>query len=143
MLPIIDLTSPAAPREIDAACREFGFFAIANHGAGEELRRDVIAAAVDFFGRDAAEKQEVALEHGGAAWRGWFPLGGELTSGVPDLKEGYYFGRELPTDARPMHGPNIWPVKPASLRPLVTDWMPMMEPLAQRVLSLMAQGLGV
>jgi hypothetical protein len=29
---------------------------------------------------------------GGAAWRGWFPLGGELTSGKPDQKEGYYFG---------------------------------------------------
>ena len=89
------------------------------------------------------EKQRVALANGGAAWRGWFPLGGELTSGVPDLKEGYYFGRELPNDARPMHGPNIWPQSPASLRPLVTEWMATMEPLAQHVLSLMAEGLGL
>ena len=58
--------------------------------------------------RAASEKKaRVALAHGGPAWRGWFPLGGELTSGVPDLKEGYYFGRELPADgqadARPQH----------------------------------------
>ena len=32
---------------------------------------------------------------GGRAWRGYFPVGGELTSGKPDLKEGLYFGAEL------------------------------------------------
>ncbi len=143
MLPIIDITSPAAPGEIDQACRTFGFFAIRNHDVDDELRRDVLRAAIDFFGRSDDEKQHVALVHGGSAWRGWFPLGGELTSGVADLKEGYYFGRELPVDGRPMHGPNIWPTEPASLRPLVLEWMATMEPLAQTVLSLMAEGLGL
>ena len=38
------------------------------------------------------------MAHGGRAWRGWFPLGGELTSGVPDRKEGIYFGAELGAD---------------------------------------------
>jgi isopenicillin N synthase-like dioxygenase len=42
-----------------------------------------------------------------------------------------------------MHGPNIWPAAPASLRPLVTEWMATMESLAQRVLSMMAVGLGL
>jgi len=32
------------------------------------------------------------------AWRGWFPVGGELTSGEPDRKEGVYFGAELGPD---------------------------------------------
>jgi isopenicillin N synthase-like dioxygenase len=143
VLPIIDIQSDAAPHEIDRACRSFGFFAIRGHGVSTELRKSLIQSAIAFFGRSAEEKQHVALAKGGAAWRGWFPLGGELTSGVPDLKEGYYFGRELPNDARPMHGPNIWPQSPASLRPLVTEWMATMEPLAQDVLSLMADGLGV
>ncbi len=35
---------------------------------------------------------------GGRAWRGYFPLGGELTSGRPDWKEGLYLGTELPAD---------------------------------------------
>ena len=35
------------------------------------------------------------MARAGRAWRGWFPLGGELTSGVPDGKEGIYFGEEL------------------------------------------------
>jgi isopenicillin N synthase-like dioxygenase len=143
MLPIIDIASPDASEAIDRACRQFGFFAIRNHGVSDELRKAVLNAAIDFFGRSDKEKSQVALANGGQAWRGWFPLGGELTSGVPDLKEGYYFGRELPPDTRPMHGPNIWPAEPASLRPLITEWMATMEPLAQHVLGLMAQGLGL
>ncbi len=35
------------------------------------------------------------MSRGGRAWRGYFPVGGELTSGRPDLKEGLYFGEEL------------------------------------------------
>ena len=35
------------------------------------------------------------MARAGAAWRGWFPLGGELTSGAADQKEGVYFGEEL------------------------------------------------
>ena len=143
MLPVIDLASTSAPTEIDAACRQFGFFAIRNHGVSNELREAVLRVAIEFFARSDDEKANVALARGGSAWRGWFPLGGELTSGVPDLKEGYYFGRDLPAETRPMHGPNIWPAEPALLRPLVAQWMDTMEPLAQRVLSLMARGLGL
>ena len=42
-----------------------------------------------------------------------------------------------------MHGPNLWPAEPAALRPLVTEWMTAMEALAQRLLGLMAEGLGL
>ena len=35
---------------------------------------------------------------GGRAWRGYFRVGDELTSGKPDQKEGIYFGPELPDD---------------------------------------------
>jgi isopenicillin N synthase-like dioxygenase len=143
VLPVIDMHSATAPTEIDAACREFGFFAICNHGVPDELRTGLLAAAAEFFALPTEEKEAVALVHGGAAWRGWFPLGGELTSGVPDLKEGYYFGRELPPDTRAMHGPNIWPARPSTLRTSVTAWMELMEPLGQAVLASMAEGLGV
>lgn len=143
MLPIVDLQGRTAAADIDQACREFGFFAISNHDVDESLRQSVLQVSADFFGRDETDKQEVAMARASSAWRGWFPLGGELTSGVADLKEGYYFGRELPPDPRPMHGPNIWPSEPAKMQPLVTQWMETMEPLAQHVLSLMAEGLGL
>ena len=50
---------------------------------------------------EAEEKAEIAMVHGGRAWRGWFGVGDELTDGVPDRKEGLYFGTELgPGDPR-------------------------------------------
>ena len=143
MLPIVDLSSGHAAIEIDAACRRYGFFAIGHHGVDDRLRRSVIDTATEFFGRPTADKAQVSLARGGAAWRGWFPLGGELTAGVADLKEGYYFGREMASDPRPMHGPNIWPADAPELRAAVEAWMAAMEPLGQAVLARMADGLGL
>ncbi len=43
----------------------------------------------------------------GSAWRGYFEVGEELTSGIVDQKEGLYLSKELPaSDPRPLHGPN-------------------------------------
>jgi hypothetical protein len=59
---------------------------------------------------------------GGRAWRGYFPVGGELTSGTPDLKEGLYFGAEFDDDhplvraGTPMHGRNLFPFRIPLLR---------------------------
>jgi isopenicillin N synthase-like dioxygenase len=41
-----------------------------------------------------------------------------------------------------MHGPNLWPEHPSDLRDAVTEWMAAMEQLGQRILGLMALGLG-
>ena len=41
---------------------------------------------------------EIRMALGGRAWRGYFPVGAELTSGKPDQKEGLYFGAELGDD---------------------------------------------
>ncbi len=157
-LPIIDVAplarSDRAARahtaaEIDAACCEFGFFAITGHGVDTALRHRLDALAREFFERPDADKAEIAMAHGGAAWRGWFPLGGELTSGRADQKEGLYFGSELPsTDPRvrarlPLHGPNLFPNTPAQLRSTVLEWIDTMAALAAQVLSGIALGLGL
>jgi isopenicillin N synthase-like dioxygenase len=142
-LPIIDIAGAGAATAIDAACREVGFFAIENYDVDQSLRGELIAAASEFFGLPPSAKRTVSLARGGLAWRGWFALGDELTAGIPDLKEGYYFGTDRPTDGRPLHGRNIWPERPAALAALVTEWMAAMLTLGQRVLELMATGLGL
>ncbi|MBI4885210.1 MAG: isopenicillin N synthase family oxygenase [Actinobacteria bacterium] len=142
ILPIIDPNDHDSSDRIDAACRRDGFFAVPLEPALRNLRDEVIALAVEFFALPANEKKRVSMVAGGTAWRGWFPLGGELTSGVPDGKEGYYFGTEMPPDPRPLHGRNIWPARPAGLNAAVTEWMTAMESLGQRLLRLMARGLG-
>jgi len=140
-LPIVDPGDRDAAQRIDAACREVGFFAVPLDASLHPLRDEVITIATEFFALPEAEKANVSMAVGGTAWRGWFPLGGELTSGVPDRKEGYYYGAQLPPDPRPMHGPNIWPTRPAAMERAVTAWMAAMEALGQRLLRLMAHGL--
>src|SRR5690349_11237642 len=97
--PLVDGTDPSAvAAAIDAACRSVGFFTIVGHGVDASLIDEVDALARAFFARPEDEKAAIAMARGGRAWRGWFPLGGELTSGVPDGKEGIYFGAELGRD---------------------------------------------
>ena len=55
------------------------------------LRVALGQACAAFFALPQAAKMEIAMARGGPAWRGYFPVGAELTSGRPDLKEGLYF----------------------------------------------------
>jgi isopenicillin N synthase-like dioxygenase len=143
-VPVVDISAGDAPALIDAACRRNGFVALTGHGVTAEQREQLLDAARRLFALPTAVKQQVGLARGGTAWRGWFPLGDELTSGVPDLKEGFYVGRELPPSPLPLHGPNLWPHEHVpDLAVAVTEWMAAMESLGQRVLAAMATALGV
>jgi isopenicillin N synthase-like dioxygenase len=136
-------------REIDRACRRYGFFRIVGHGVEPERLAELDRLARTFFALPERDKSRVAMEHGGTAWRGWFPLGGELTSGRPDHKEGLYFGAELGADdpavaaGRPLHGPNLFPTHPAGLRDAVLGWMVAMTALGHALLGAVAAGLGL
>ena len=155
-IPVVDLEplraggdASATARAIDAACRDMGFFAVTGHGVDESLERRLEELAREFFSLPEAEKASIAMAKGGRAWRGWFPVGGELTSGRPDRKEGIYFGRELPPDdARvragvPLHGPNLFPSRPAALRDAVLDHMAAVTDVGHVVLRGMAVALGL
>ncbi len=57
-----------------------------------ELQQKMDKLAREFFDLPREEKEKISMKLGGSAWRGWFPLGDELTSGKPDQKEGLYLG---------------------------------------------------
>jgi isopenicillin N synthase-like dioxygenase len=159
-LPLVDVSALLDPsagsascarvgRTIDAACRDTGFLLVTGHGVDPALRDDLERLSREFFALPDAIKAEIEMARGGLAWRGWFPVGGELTSGQPDRKEGVYFGIELPrTDPRvmsgtPLHGPNLFPSEPAELGPVVLRWVDQVTALAQAVLGGIALGLGL
>jgi isopenicillin N synthase-like dioxygenase len=85
---------------------------------------------------------------GAKAWRGYFPVGGELTSGKPDLKEGIYFGAELGADHplvkanTPMHGANLFPPIPL-FRETVLDYIAAMTDLGHKLMAGIALSLGL
>jgi isopenicillin N synthase-like dioxygenase len=157
-LPIVDVSSllagePAgsarAAREIGAACRDLGFFYAVGHGITSDKLKELEQASHRFFALPEAAKMKIAMAHGGRAWRGYFPVGGELTSGRPDLKEGLYFGEELPaSDPRvqaglPLHGANLFPDDVPDLKPLVLGFLAQATRAAQAIMDGVALSLGL
>ncbi len=134
-------------RAIDDACRRVGFFSIVGHGIPTELQERLEDASHAFFARPDAEKRGIEMARAGSAWRGWFPIGGELTSGVPDRKEGIYFGSEHPPDhprvlaGVALHGRNQFP--DGELRMAVLEWLDAMRRVADAVMRAIALGLGL
>jgi isopenicillin N synthase-like dioxygenase len=144
-VPVIDVAggAVAVAGEIDSACRDTGFFVVTGHGVPPALLERLDALAREFFALPDDEKAEIAMSRGGRAWRGWFPVGGELTSGAPDVKEGLYFGQERPPSDRPLHGPNLFPARPAGLRDAVLHYMDAVTALGHELLRGISAGLGL
>lgn len=167
-LPVIDIApllggasadrataTAAVAAEIGEACRTHGFFYIEGHGIDAALQSGMREASRAFFAKPLAEKMRIGMSRGGRAWRGYFPVGGELTSGRPDIKEGLYLGTELPPDdlrvqaGWPLHGANLWPDDPegangpVAMRPVVTNYMHAACRAAQAVLGGIALSLGL
>jgi isopenicillin N synthase-like dioxygenase len=134
--------------QIDWACNEFGFFYLVGHGIDAALIERLLQLSRQFFAQDEAVKRRIHMSLSGRAWRGYFPVGEELTSGVPDLKEGIYFGSELADDhARvqagiPLHGRNAFPDIPG-FRETVLEYLDALTRLGQRLSRALARGLGV
>jgi isopenicillin N synthase-like dioxygenase len=155
-LPLVDVSSAdtpaglaAAGRAMDEACRRIGFFVLSGHGVDEGLTRALEVVSRQFFAQPEADKAEIAMARSGRAWRGWFPLGDELTSGTPDQKEGWYCGEEHPPhhprvlSGTPLHGANLYPTRPAELAELVPAWLAEMTRVGHTVMRVMAAGLGL
>ncbi len=152
----IDLTAlrrggDAAPvgAAIHRACTTLGFFYVVGHGVDPALTRRLEALSQQFFDLPVEQKMEVRMELGGRAWRGYFPLGDELTSGLPDQKEGLYFGAELDeqhpavVSGTPLHGRNLFPESPRRLRDTVLEYLDTMTEVGHLVSEGLALSLGL
>jgi isopenicillin N synthase-like dioxygenase len=156
-IPVIDISALVCGTEdrhevaakIGQACRASGFFYIVGHGVDEHLQLRLEEVSQHFFAQDLETKLEISMSRGGRAWRGYFPVGDELTSGKPDLKEGIYFGAELKEDhplvkaGTPMHGPNLFPPDMPQFREIVLDYMAAMTRLGHSLMAGIALSLGL
>src|SRR5688572_10397452 len=137
----------AGAAQLGQACRESGFFYVVGHGVDEGLQLRLRDLSRKFFAQDVDSKLSIRMALGGRAWRGYFRVGDELTSGKPDQKEGLYFGAELAADhplvraGTPMHGPNLFPAQPAGYRETVLDYMAELTRLGHRLMAGIAQSL--
>ena len=154
-IPVVDVSElmagtagqSAVAAKLGNACRESGFFYAIGHGVSCELQRRLTELSREFFARSVDEKMRIRMELGGRAWRGYFRVGDELTSGKPDQKEGLYFGRELPADhphvlaGMPLAGPNLFPAHPSGLRETVLEYMAALEQVGHRLMAGLALSL--
>jgi isopenicillin N synthase-like dioxygenase len=137
-----------AAATIREACVKTGFFYIAGHGIDIGLQKRLEDLSAAFFAMPLADKMSIDMAQGGPAWRGYFPVGGELTSGIPDLKEGIYFGQELALDhpkvkaGVPMHGANLFPSLPG-FRETVLTYMQAVTELGHRLMGLLSLSLNL
>ncbi len=125
MIPILDWSEMAEKPDqfaakIGAACRDPGFFVIANHPVPKPLIDDLFAQGDTFFALPAADKAPLAISQN-ANNRGWAALGSESLdegSGQIDQKQAFNIGLDLaPDDPRvianePFRGVNVWPDLP-------------------------------
>lgn len=135
--------------DIETACRNSGFFYVTGHGISQSTFQKLETISQQFFSLPTEDKMAISMQKGGRAWRGYFPVGAELTSGQEDQKEGIYFGTELSEfDPRviakiPLHGQNLWPAQLNSMQGIVTEYMADVTRTAQAVLKGIALSLGL
>lgn len=155
-IPIIDLTALTSASgsaeqiasEISCACRHNGFFYIVGHGVDENLQLRLEDLSRQFFARGLDDKMTIRMEHAGRAWRGYFPVGDELTLGKPDQKEGLYFGSELDEEhpkvaaGVPLHGCNRFPDLPG-FRETVLEYIAALTHLGHTVMRGVSLSLGL
>jgi len=140
------IDTDAFARAIATAYERYGFVVIADHGIGQPLIDDCLAAGREFFALPDAVKRRYHLPGAGGA-RGYTPFGVETAKGAAhhDLKEFWHVGRELPAGHR--HGAsmpaNLWPGEVARFRERTLALWDAFDALGRRLLTAIAHALGL
>jgi len=166
-VPVIDLTAFRSGDDPDGstaaviaeACARIGFLVIVGHGVDEQVIDDAQVAAREFFHLPLAEKRLVQPP---VSWyfRGYEPPGGSALAKSlgddtpPDLCELFRISRfDDPANVAAagggsaeleyFFGANLWPQRPAALRPALERYYVELEQLAMTIMQLFAIGLGL
>lgn len=138
----------SASQQINAACRQYGFFYLDHHGIPEELIANAFAAASEFFALPLEER--IACKAAtGRQNRGYQPMFDTQREGeAPDVKESFDMGFPLAEDELaqlshlPFYSHNAWPSDPA-FRFRVENLYFAMLACGHQVLRAMAESLDI
>ena len=159
-IPVVDLAATfggdleakkKAAWEIHKACRETGFFYVANHSIPKTLVENQFAAARRFFDLPLEEKLAIHLKKSKSA-AGYSPIAAQALdsqdakskASPPDLKESFYFAEEVPDD-HPFaaagvrgFGNNQWPRSLPGFREQMLAYQAALRKLGDHLLTLVA-----
>jgi isopenicillin N synthase-like dioxygenase len=140
--------------EIHKACRETGFFYVANHGIPEPFIAERFAAARRFFDLPLERKMAIHMTKS-STFVGYEPLGVQVTdsqdakvaASPPDLKEAFFIGTEIGPD-HPYagksirgYGDNQWPDDLPGFRDDVLAYHAAISDLSMCIVRLLALSL--
>ncbi|GJY34604.1 hyoscyamine 6-dioxygenase-like protein [Tanacetum coccineum] len=139
-IPLIDLAAAQSPRqtiqEIRAACQEFGFFQVINHGVSQDLIDDTMKVAKDFFNMANEEKAKFYSTDPSKSCR-------VSTASYHDDKE-HFWRDNLRHQCHPLNEyVHSWPEKPTNYRQVVGNYSLEVRKLSLRILELICDGLGL
>ncbi len=157
-IPVIDLSMDSDTSEQELAerlcriCHEIGFVIVDGHGVAPSTTDDVFDLMTRFFALDDETKAQIDKRRS-PQFRGWESVGSEFTNNRVDVREQIDVWSEWPVDETPqadrpssrLHGPNQWLTDDVLTghRAVTLRWMHDLGALADRILSLLAIGLGL
>jgi isopenicillin N synthase-like dioxygenase len=140
--------------QVRQALETIGFFVITGHGIAPDLQARTLQVAREFF--DLPEDEKLDYCEVPRSFMGYNPVGAERVAyahhdeSAPDLKANFTMGR-MDVDerdpyysgetGRQMFQPNIWPVRPARFRPILTEYSAAGETLALTLMEIFALAL--
>ena len=138
-VPVVDLGAPSAPRDLDRAAREVGFFLVVNHGVPETLRTRVLSLARSFFARPQAAKDALSIRQS-TSWRGYQRVYENVTGEKPDAHEALDLYSESPR-ATHHRGANLWP--DAEFESVYTEYVDELLGVGRKTMRHFSSGLGL
>ena len=155
-IPVVDMSAPRkeAAWEIHKACRETGFFYIANHGVPGPVIAGQFEWSRRFFALPREQKLAIHMKKSPAT-AGYDPMGEQATDSQdpnsekapPDLKENFQCGVELP-DEHPFarrrirgYGHNQWPAALPGFREHTLAYQRALREAGDKVLGAIALSL--
>ena len=157
-IPVIDISPLVGPqdnpkslrktaKEIENACKNIGFFYVKNHQIPQNYLDAVILVMQEFFNLPEEEKMKIHIGNSDV-FRGYTPLGKELTNAKYDWHECVDFGLDLEPNhpeviaGNQLLGPNQWPENQPNFRKALESHWDLMILLGRRITEGLAMSLG-
>ena len=157
-IPVIDISPLVGPqdnpkslrktaKEIENACKNIGFFYVKNHQIPQNHLDAVILVMQEFFNLPEEEKMKIHIGNSDV-FRGYTPLGKELTNAKYDWHECVDFGLDLEPNhpeviaGNQLLGPNQWPENQPNFKKALESHWDLMILLGRRITEGLAMSLG-
>ena len=158
-IPIIDISPLLDPfdnpktvqttaKQIGNACKNVGFFYVKKHQIPQDHLNDVVLIMQKFFNLTEKEKLKIHISKS-EVFRGYTPLGKELTNAKYDWHECVDFGLDIESNqdeviaGNQLMGPNQWPENQANFRKVLERHWNLMIVLGRRITEGLAISLGL